>query len=56
VIANITHYQPMTYNGHYRRNQTAPEFLRKIVWFGGEGGDENDFPKAESPVLLSILV
>ena len=34
VIANITHYQPMTYNGHYRRNQTAPEFLREIVWCG----------------------
>ena len=24
----------MTYNGHYRRNQTAPEFLREIVWCG----------------------
>ena len=34
VIANITHYQSMTNNGHYRRNQTAPEFLREIVWCG----------------------
>ena len=24
----------MTYNGHYMCNQTAPEFLREIVWFG----------------------
>ena len=24
----------MTYNGHYRSNQTAPEFLREIVWCG----------------------
>ena len=27
-------WETLTCNGHYRRNQTTPEFLREIVWFG----------------------
>jgi len=56
VTANITQKASTAYKEWKSQDHAKLEFLREIVWFRGEGVDENDFPKVQSPVLFSILV